>query len=763
MSNRRNALATLLALTLIAAPAAADPTPTTRPGWQPVAGQLMTRWARDVAPAAPLPEYPRPQMVRREWLNLNGLWDYALVGKGSSTPALFDGKILVPFPIESALSGVKRPATPDQRLFYRRVFTVPAAWAGRSVLLHFGAVDYESVVTVNGKEVGRHVGGYDPFAFDVTAALKPAGENELVVNVYDATSLDQPIGKQRLKGGRIFYTGCTGIWQTVWLEPVAATHIESLKIVPDVDGSALKLTVSTTGDATVSVTAGADGKPVGTATGGPNAELSIPIPAAHLWTPDDPYLYSLHVAIRQGDKVLDAVDGYFAMRKVSLGKDAKGRTRILLNNQFVFQRGVLDQGYWPDGIYTAPTDAALRSDVDLTKRLGFNLSRKHAKVEPDRWYYWCDQLGLLVWQDMPQAFSRPGDAMPAPAKAQFLTELKQLVATHANHPSIVAWTTFNEGWGEHDVKPIVDGVHQLDPTRLVNTASGWNDVAGVGDIRDTHHYPAPGCADPEPDRAVVCGEFGGLGMRVPGHMWTEQSWGYQGLASGSWSLTRQFQRVIRQAYGLRDDRAMSAYVYTQLTDVETESNGLVTYDRAVIKPDGAIAAAANAGQFVPLPPNPQPELVPTSADDPQTWRYTTDKPNDEWVRPDFDDKAWKRGPGGFGRGTGHPGTPWTTGDVWLRRTVTLPDKLPAKIDVLAFHDEDVEVYLNGISAASATGHSADYVPLPMSADARAALTPGENVIAVHCHQTVGAQFIDVGLMAAETGAASTRAVPPTNR
>ncbi len=748
-------LAVLLLLTPFAV--AAGPTtapitaPTTAPAWQPVPGQLMTRWAKDVDPAAPLPEYPRPQMVRKAWQNLNGLWDYAVVDKGATaTPAAHDGKLLVPFPIQSALSGVKRQVSPEQRLFYHRTFTVPPAWNNQAVLLHFGAVDYESVVSVNGREVGRHVGGYDPFTFDVTSALK-LGENDLAVNVYDATGVDQPTGKQRIKTSGIFYTNCTGIWQTVWLEPVPTLHVSALKIVPDVDGSTLRLTVTASGGggggATVSVTAGADGKPVATGTGQTGSEIAVPIAAAHLWTPDDPYLYSLHVAIRQGDRVLDAVDSYFAMRKVSLGKDAKGRTRILLNNQFVFQRGVLDQGYWPDGIYTAPTDAALRSDVDLAKRLGFNLNRKHVKVEPDRWYYWCDQRGLLVWQDMPSAFSRPGSAMPAPARAQFITELTRLVETHANHPSIVVWTTFNEGWGEHDVKPLVDLVRRLDPTRLVNDASGWVDVAGAGDLRDTHHYPEPACTDPEPTRAVVCGEFGGLGMRVPGHSWTDASWGYQGLASGSWSLTRQFQKLIRQAYGLRDERAMSAYVYTQLTDVENESNGMVTYDRAVMKPDGAIAAAANAGQFVPLPPNPHPELVPTSADEAQTWRYTTDKPADDWVKPAFDAKGWKQGPGAFGHGVGHPGTPWTTGDIWLRRTVTLPEKLPAKIDVLTFHDEDVEVYANGIAAASAGGHVPDYVRLPMSADARTALTLGENVIAVHCHQTVGLQYIDVGLIA----------------
>ena len=735
---------TLFTLTVAPLATAAD----APPPWHPVTGQLMTRWAKDVDPAAPLPEYPRPQMTRHDWLNLNGLWDYALSDKSAmAAPATYEGKLLVPFPIESALSGVKKTVTPDQRLFCHRTFTVPAAWAGRSVLLHFGAVDYETVVSVNGKEVGRHVGGYNPFEFDITAALHP-GDNDLLVNVYDATSMDQPIGKQRIKGGGIFYTGCTGIWQTVWLEPVAPSHISNLKLVPDVDGSALKLTVTAAGgDATVSVTAGANGQPVGTVSGDAGAELAIPIAAPHLWTPEDPYLYSLHVSLRHGEQVVDAVDSYFAMRKVSVGKDAQGRNRILLNNQFVFQRGVLDQGYWPDGIYTAPTDAALRSDIDMTKKLGFNLSRKHAKVESERWYYWCDTLGLLVWQDMPQAFSKE---LPEAAKVAFKDQLRDEVIAFANHPSIIVWTTFNEGWGEHDVKPLVDMVHQLDPTRLVNDASGWTDVPGVGDIHDTHHYPAPWCDIPSGDRASVNGEFGGLGMRVPDHMWTNQSWGYQGLASSGWNLTRLFQGVIKQAYKLRDERAMSAYVYTQLTDVETESNGLMTYDRAVVKPDVAVVAAANAGQFVPLPPNPHPALVPTAADEPATWRYTTDKPADNWAATTFDDSAWKTGKSGFGHDVGSPNTPWKTADIWVRRTVTLPAKLPAKLDVLAFHDEDAEVFVNGVAAASASGYTTDYATLPMSDAARAALVPGQpNVIAVHCHNAVGGQYVDVGITAAK--------------
>ncbi len=722
--------------------ARADPPP----AWHPVAGQLMTRWAKDVDPAHPLPEYPRPQMVRPTWANLNGLWDYAVVPATADVPSKYAGKILVPFPIESALSGVKRPLQPTEKLVYHRSFTVPADWGGKRTLMHFGAVDYDATVTVNGKPVAHHVGGYDAFEADVTDALKP-GANDLIVSVLDPTSEDQPIGKQRLKPDGIFYTGCSGIWQTVWIEPVPAAHVRSFSVEPDVDHGTVTVGVNWAGgsdrpDGNAAVVVVTDsGAEVARVVAGFGGSATFPIPNPHLWTPDDPHLYGLRITFHD-----DVVDGYFALRKVSLGKDEQGRTRILLNNKFVFERGVLDQGYWPDGIYTAPTDAALRSDIDMTKKLGFNLSRKHAKVEPDRWYYWCDTLGLLVWQDMPQTFNAK---LPPAAAKQFEIELRQLVTGLHNHPSIVAWTTFNEGWGEHDVADLVGVVKQMDPTRLVNDASGWDDVKGVGDIRDTHHYPTPRCEPPEPTRASVCGEFGGLGMVVPGHMWTEKAWGYQGLSSDPWHLTRHYQQLMEQAYHLRDDRGMSAFVYTQLTDVETESNGLMTYDRAVVKPDEAIAAAATAGSFPPLPPNPHPELVPTSTDEPLRWRYTTEKPPGAWVNPDFDDGKWKQGRAGFGRGVGGVNTEWTTDDLWLRRSVDLPADVPEDLDVVTFHDEDVQVYVNGVLAAEAAGYTTGYVHLPMTAAGRAAVKPGAaNVIAVHCHQTVGGQFIDVGIVAA---------------
>jgi len=724
---------------------------------QPVGNALPTRWDAQVSPKNALPDYPRPQMTRASWQSLNGSWDYALADQAAEAPAAYTGKILVPFPMESTLSGVHHPTASDQRLWYRRTFTVPSGWKGQRVLLHFGAVNWDSMVFVNGKPIGEHKGGFDPFSYDVTDALRP-GANALVVSAWNPVRSDVPdaqvIGKQRLHPGGIFYTAATGIWQSVWLEPVPTTHISDLKITPDFDTNTLHLTVQTDGAAAGSqvkvVVTDAPVRAFTSQSGPADAELRLPVPNTHPWTPDSPFLYDLQVSLIQNGKAVDTVDSYFAMRKISLGKDDQGRTRIFLNNKFLFQVGALDQGYWPDGIYTAPTDAALRYDIEIAKKLGLNLLRKHAKVEPDRWYYWTDKLGMLVWQDMPQAFGNLNDD----AKAQWVTEWKREVATHYNHPSIVVWTTFNEGWGENtfDVPSIVALTRQLDPTRLVNDASGWTDK-GVGDIRDTHAYPGPWSEKPEPNRAAVNGEFGGVTMRVPSHMWTEDVFGYGSTLKTGWAVTKRYQELLKNAYGLRDTQGTSAVVYTQLTDVEQESNGLLTYDRAIIKPDAAIVTAANEGHFLALPPPPPApvshDLVPTSEDTPQTWQYTTQKPAEDWTKPGFDALAWKSGPAPFGQGPA-VNTPWTDtpGDIWLRREVTLPADIPANLVVRTLHDEDVEVYVNGVLAAAAPGYVGNYVSLPMSAAARAGLKPGKNLLAAHCHQTAGGQVIDVGIVKA---------------
>jgi hypothetical protein len=545
--------------------------------WKPAAGPLSTRWTKDVSPKNALPEYPRPQMVRKEWLNLNGLWDIKLADGTRS-------KILVPYPIESALSSVMKHA---DRMTYRRNFTVQDQWRSRRVLMHFGAVDWEETVAVNGKKLGTHRGGYDGFSFDITDALKPAGEQELVVDVFDPTDRgSQPRGKQVLHPGGIMYTPTSGIWQTVWLEPVAKSHIESLKLTPDADAGCLRLTVA--GSGTIEAVASDAGHEVARVTGAAGSELKLPIRDAKLWSPDTPHLYDLRVSLVAAGKTLDDVTSYFGMRKIALGKDAHGTTRMMLNGKFVFQVGPLDQGFWPDGIYTAPTDAALRFDIEMMKRLGFNCVRKHVKVEPERWYYWCDRLGLLVWQDMPA-----GDNKMEESRRQFKTELTQLIEGRRNHPAIILWVVFNEGWGEHDTVALSKFVKQLDPSRLVDDASGWVDKH-CGDLIDMHKYPGPESPKPEANRAAVLGEFGGLGLAIDAHRWPGKHWGYRDMKSTE-DLTRNYETLLAKAWELKDSAGLSACIYTQLTDVEAECNGMLTYDRAVNKVVPERAAAANSG------------------------------------------------------------------------------------------------------------------------------------------------------------------------
>ncbi len=586
--------------------------------WKPVAGHIQTRWAKEVSPDNALPQYPRPQLVRKEWTNLNGLWNFCITARDAAQPTEFEGNILVPFCIESSLSGVKRPLTAEQCLWYRRTFATPDLRDGKRLLLHCGAVDWQARVILNGTTICEHTGGYDAFTCDITSAIKQgsAAENELIIAVVDGTSGAQPRGKQKIetiatpKGIR--YTPCSGIWQTVWLETVPQAFIESLTMVPDVDGSALIITVNSAGTGRAKVIASDGSQVVATVEVEIGKPATLKLPSVKLWSPDEPFLYDLRVEYGS-----DTVTSYFGMRTITIGKDEKGITRILLNKKVIFQAGFLDQGYWPDGIYTAPTDEALRYDIEMTKKLGMNMARKHVKVEPDRWYYWCDKLGLLVWQDMPSAGPGPGSvgsgagrnkqtgiigdgtAVSPQANAQFEAELKAMVKGFWNHPSIVMWIVFNEGWGQYDTPRLTRLVKELDPSRLVNNASGGHDIPS-GDIMDAHLYPGPFAPKPTDGRAAVCGEFGGLGLPIPGHTWVEKTWGYQGVAS-QLELTSRYLELIKAAYDLRESEALCALVYTQTTDVETECNGALTYDREIIKLDLPQAAAANQGRF----PSPQ--------------------------------------------------------------------------------------------------------------------------------------------------------------
>jgi hypothetical protein len=742
----RTVLISTLLLALCSATRAED--------WQPAKGPLMTKWAKDVTPAKVHPEYPRPQMVRKDWMNLNGLWQFEIAKGPSTVPTgkTLAKRILVPFPVESALSGVMQRAGDQDYLWYRRTFKIPESWNGKRTLLHFGAVDWEATVWVNGKELGKHRGGYDSFSFDITDALKKDGEQEIIVGVDDPTDDGtQPRGKQVRKPQGIYYTPTSGIWQTVWLEPVPEISIADLKVIPDLDGGNVQVTVIGRGTGEEDgVLVKVEGELVQGIVG---KAITVPIVGAKLWSPEKPFLYTLQVALyKKGQTVhADELVSYFGMRKTEVKKDDKGITRLFLNNKPYFQVGPLDQGFWPDGLYTAPTDEALKYDIEVTKKLGFNMIRKHVKVEPQRWYYWCDKLGMLVWQDMPS-----GDQSVAPGKPdikrtpesakQYEAELKAMIDGLRNHPCIVMWVVFNEGWGQFDTARITKWTKDYDPTRLVNCASGWNDHAGVGDVHDMHKYPSPGSPKPEEKRAAVLGEFGGLGLPIKDHMWQEKSWSYQGTKDGA-ELTQKYQRFLKTVYDLKEKPALSAAVYTQTTDVETETNGLMTYDRAIIKVDVDKVAAANRGDFSKLPK--VREIVPTSQEKGIVWRYTTEKPAAGWERPDFEAAGWKEGPGGFGT-KGTPGavvrTVWKTDDIWIRRQIELPEGKYDNLYLNLHHDEDAEIYLNGVLAAKVGGYVTDYGEVSIRPEAIAALKQGKNTIAVHCHQTTGGQYIDVGLV-----------------
>jgi hypothetical protein len=708
--------------------------------WRPARGPLASRFAAQVNPAKAHPEYPRPQMVRPRWVNLNGLWDYAIRPKSEDKPAAFDGKILVPFPVESALSGVMRPVKPEERLWYHRSFELASPKPGQSWLIHFGAVDWDATVTLNGKKLGEHKGGYDSFTFDLTDALAPSGKQELVVSVWDPTDQgSQPRGKQVLKPGGIMYTANTGIWQTAWLEPVPETRIEALMIEPNLEAGEVHVVVNVAGgkrDSTIRATVLDGDHTVGEARAPASGPLLIRIQNPKPWSPDQPFLYGLKVGIPGGDEVTS----YFGMRRIAVAKDESGINRLFLNGKPLFQLGPLDQGWWPDGLYTAPTDEALKYDLEITKRLGFNMIRKHVKVEPERWYYWCDTMGILVWQDMPS-----GDNRDAAAKAQFARELERMIDSRRNHPSIVVWVPFNEGWGQHDTPRYVDWIKKHDPTRLLNNASGWTD-SGAGDVIDMHNYPGPGMPALEKTRAAVLGEFGGLGLPLKGHLWLDKNnWGYRSFKETK-ELYNAYSELISRLRSLAV-MGLSAAVYTQTTDCEVEVNGLLSYDRAVVKVPIDAVAEAHKTLYWPMPTIKV--LVPTAQTSPQSWSYTIHAPGPGWTKPEFDDSAWPTGDSGFGTKE-TPGalvhTEWKSSDIWLRRSFDLDSKTLGAPQLFIHHDEDAEVYLNGKQVIKLEGFTTAYKAIPLGLEASSALKPGRNVLAIHCHQTAGGQYIDAGLL-----------------
>jgi beta-galactosidase/beta-glucuronidase len=554
--------------------------------WAPAKMELPTRWSKLVSPTNALPEYPRPQMTRKEWQNLNGLWDYAITDSAAQAPTKMDGEILVPFAIESALSGVKKTLQPNQRLWYSR--TIHVNDINKRTLLHFGAVDWQATVWVNGKEAGIHTGGYNNFSLDITNAVVK-GDNKILIKVYDPTDQGpNPHGKQVLKPQGIMYTSTSGIWQTAWLESVPKTYIEALKCTPDVDKSQLHLTVNISGAANTkgyTIEASANNGNI-KVTGNTGTQLTLTIPNPHLWSTKDPFLYDLKVRLLNKGKAIDEVGSYFGMRKIEIKKDGNGVDRIFLNNQYTYNNGVLDQGFWPDGIYTAPTDDALKFDIEAIKSMGFNTIRKHIKVEPARWYYHCDKLGMLVWQDMPYPAN-----LDVASRDQFEKENAVTMQQLHNYPSIICWVLFNEGWNRYDQQRLTEWMKKTDPSRLTNGHSGENYDRGSpkepeqkwisSDLTDVHIYPGPGIAPVLPNKALVLGEWGGVRVATPGHQWkTEGNWGY--ISSSAADFARKYDFMVKHLK-LFEEEGLSASIYTQPFDVEIEENGLITYDRDLFK------------------------------------------------------------------------------------------------------------------------------------------------------------------------------------
>jgi len=595
---KKNLLTLLLAVAVVATASAE---------WKIAGDKIRTTWAENLDPNNVLAEYPRPQLERNEWMNLNGLWSYAVTDLTAAKPTTFDGQILVPFAIESALSGVQKRVTKDDILWYERTFTLPSSWNGKRVMLNFGAVDWSCDVYLNDILVGNHTGGYAPFSLDITAALTK-GEQRLVVRVWDPTdSVHNPVGKQRLNPSGIWYTAVSGIWQTVWLEPVAKTnHIEGITTDCDIVRGELYVDAATANsNGTLQIEVLDGDKSLYTTKVLPGVRATLPIKDAKLWTPDTPHLYTLKLSLIEKGKVVDSANSYAALRQFSVERDAMGHKRMTLNGAPIFMYGPLDQGWWPDGLFTAPTDEALLSDVILTKELGFNTIRKHIKVEPARWYYHCDQQGIIVWQDMPclalyqnkgeWGRNNIGGGSDSPAtreeKNRYYKEWAEIMDALRFFPSIGVWVPFNEAWGQFDTETVAEWTAANDPTRLINAASGGN-LRLCGDILDIHNYPAPSMPFHSSEYVVVLGEYGGIGYPIKEHLWrSKRNWGYIQFNNTD-EVTDEY---VKYATMLKQfiPQGMAAAIYTQTTDVEGEVNGFVTYDRKVVKMDKAKVKAIN--------------------------------------------------------------------------------------------------------------------------------------------------------------------------
>jgi hypothetical protein len=747
--------------------------------WKPVTGNIMTPWAAEVTPDNVWKEYPRPQMERKEWLNLNGLWDFSIVLGTENTPGRrLDRKILVPFCVESALSGIKETVTGSQEMVYRRTFRVPESWKGKRILLNFQASDYRTKVWVNGKFIGEHLGGYDAFQFDITDALGSTPDQEISLVIWDPSNTGtQTIGKQTLYGlskGR--YTPTSGVYQTVWLEPVSDVSIKRLKILPDVDQSTLTVETSLKGwsyDNTVKVQAFDKGTLVASGEGIPGKPVVLKLTSPKLWSPDSPNLYDLKVSLARGNDVVDEVSSYFGMRKISTGRDAAGFMRIRLNNKEIFQFGPLDQGYWPDGLLTPASDEALKYDVEYLKKIGCNMDRVHIKVQPERFYYWCDKLGILVWQDMISPNSNQNRSQTGGGKV-WEAEWEKIIDQLYNYPSIVQWTVFNESWGQFDTERITDWTKAKDPSRLVTPASGWVDRP-VGDIRDFHDYtvyPSMGWIQKNYPRAMVLGEGGGHELIVRDHLWNpdikiDERVDRAGdlireVVNTKEDLDERYSLWVENLWYLKK-YGLNAVVYTQISDVENELNGWMTYDRKLSKLPVERFAELHNKLYTPAPANGK-FVIPLSMKTPQKWFYAFEQQASDWYKAEKG--KWNSGNGPFGKAllnVPDVNTTWSTGTLFIQKDFNL-SSVPKRLALVGYHHGLADIYINGVFAIQVNNLrrwdpeiKVSEVPLPEKA--MKLLKKGTNNIAIKYEfgsiaqgsvfstQAPTSNFFDIGVIA----------------
>lgn len=757
---------------LLAAAAVVATVVATAQEWQRLEARLMTPWGESIDPENVWQEYPRPQLVRDHWINLNGVWEFfrrdnRIALNYERKPTNFKQRILVPFGVESALSGIQYTdlgTVASSTLMYRRTFVLTDEFQGQRTLLHFGAVDWRCAVYVNGQKVGEHQGGSDPFYFDITGALKEEGEQELQVAVYDPSNRGgQPIGKQTTNPGSIWYTSCSGIWQTVWLEAVGEAYIERYEVVPDAEKGTVSIRVMANDPTCKFSLIARDGEQI-VATSDKvrvGEEVTLTIPDAKLWTPDTPFLYNLDIVLcRDNCQECDRARGYFGLRTLTKAM-IDGHPGFLLNGKPLFMFGPLDQGWWPDGLLTPPSYEAMIYDLKTIKSLGMNMVRKHIKVENDLWYEWCDRNGLIVWQDMPSGGTGGSIGTKQEIQHNFYEESRRIVNTLKQHPSICVWIPYNEGWGQdadagagHTTRGyLVVRSADADMGRLMNAASGWTDFE-IGDITDAHSYPSPnGAPNTRNDRVNVCGEYGGITLMIDGHLWAGSQQTYTQV-NNSEEYTTRFNQYTLALQALQLSKGLWAGVYTQITDVEQEVNGILTYDRKVLKVnDEQLASIRSMIERTITHRLSSSKSVLLAGDNSETvrWRYTTTEPEEGWEQPEFADNKWRQGYAGFGsisQAAARVRTTWDTPEIWIRRHFILPGVTEEQLPDLClrmFHDEDTEVYINGVLAMSITGYNTSYQLFEISKEARQSINlKAENTIAIHTKQTSGGQYIDAG-------------------